>query len=288
MGIVESIEYDPNRSSQIAPVRWIKGGCQISPKGNPIWVTVLVAFLVMSLLIYFGPSLLIWGWHSLCQKIPLLLICKAVHHFLFSGLGWGTGGLSGLALRAILGSWAETPHFFIKMVLPLPSGASASSEWTEDSFEMDVLLEPFSETEAEGPPRNAATQRVGPDEAGPSHAPPIHNHPSEEVRAQEHDHIYRAVEGITEACEEEERAVIDKAHRLLQRKGIVLEDPTDVRRALGTALYDSWQTDIDHRLPHFRRIQQDFGTNRCCIWNLFVDELRDLGNPQVNARHKVD
>lgn len=28
MGIVESIEYDPNRSSQIAPVRWIKGGCQ--------------------------------------------------------------------------------------------------------------------------------------------------------------------------------------------------------------------------------------------------------------------
>ncbi|CAN6932151.1 unnamed protein product [Brassica oleracea] len=28
MGIVESIEYDPNHSSQIAPVRWIKGGCQ--------------------------------------------------------------------------------------------------------------------------------------------------------------------------------------------------------------------------------------------------------------------
>ena len=44
------------------------------------------------------------------------------------------------------------------------SGTSSSSSWTEDSFEMRVLLEPFSE---EGTSVNPT--RVAADEAGPSH-----------------------------------------------------------------------------------------------------------------------
>lgn len=110
----------------------------------------------------------------------------------------------------------------------------------------------------------------------------------QEARAREHARIYGAVEAITEACEKEEAAMIDKAHILLHQKGITLEDPKDVKRALEAALYDDWQHDIDERLPHFRGLKRDFGTARCSIWNKFIDELREFGNPQVNARHKVD
>lgn len=102
----------------------------------------------------------------------------------------------------------------------------------------------------------------------------------QEARAREHARIYEAVEAIIEACEKEEAAMIDKAHILLQKKGITLEDPKDVKRALETVLYDDWQHDIDERLSHFRGLKRDFGTARCSIWNKFIDELRELGNPQ--------
>lgn len=49
-----------------------------------------------------------------------------------------------------------------------PSGAQNSSSWTEDSFEIRVLLEPFPETEMEGTSGNPTRPRVARDEAGPS------------------------------------------------------------------------------------------------------------------------
>lgn len=49
--------------------------------------------------------------------------------------------------------------------LPAPSGPSSSSSWTEDSFELRVLSEPFSETEMEGTAVNSSIPRVGRDEA---------------------------------------------------------------------------------------------------------------------------
>ena len=55
--------------------------------------------------------------------------------------------------------------------LPAPSGPSSSSSWTEDSFEMRVLLEPFSETEMEGTSVNSSIPGVARDDAGPSHQP---------------------------------------------------------------------------------------------------------------------
>jgi hypothetical protein len=47
------------------------------------------------------------------------------------------------------------PFLICGMVLPLPGtpGPSSSPSWTEDSFEIGVLLEPFPETEEAGPSR---------------------------------------------------------------------------------------------------------------------------------------
>lgn len=47
------------------------------------------------------------------------------------------------------------------------SGPSRSTSWTEDSFGMRVLMEPFSETEMEGTSARSSIPRG--DEAGPSH-----------------------------------------------------------------------------------------------------------------------
>lgn len=49
------------------------------------------------------------------------------------------------------------------------SGPSRSTSWTEDSFEIGVLMEPFSETEMEGTSARSSIPRVAGDEAGPSH-----------------------------------------------------------------------------------------------------------------------
>lgn len=55
--------------------------------------------------------------------------------------------------------------------LPAPSGPSSSSSFSEDSFEIRVLLEPFPETEMEGTSVNSSIPGVARDEAGPSHQP---------------------------------------------------------------------------------------------------------------------
>lgn len=49
------------------------------------------------------------------------------------------------------------------------SGPSRSSSWAEDPFEIQVLTEPFSETEMEGTSARSSIPRVAIDEAGPSH-----------------------------------------------------------------------------------------------------------------------
>lgn len=50
-----------------------------------------------------------------------------------------------------------------------PSGASSSSSWKEDSFEIGVLLEPFSFLILRWRERNTPIPRVAGEEAGPSH-----------------------------------------------------------------------------------------------------------------------
>lgn len=61
-------------------------------------------------------------------------------------------------------------HFFFPfLVLTVSdiSGSSRGSGWTE--FDIDVLAEPFSETEMGGTSVNSSIPRVAGDEAGPSH-----------------------------------------------------------------------------------------------------------------------
>jgi F0F1-type ATP synthase membrane subunit c/vacuolar-type H+-ATPase subunit K len=58
-----------------------------------------------------------------------------------------------------------------EQALPAPSDPSSSSSWREDSFGIDVLLEPFSETESESRESNSlrsSIPRASRDEAGPS------------------------------------------------------------------------------------------------------------------------
>nr|AAM15515.1 hypothetical protein [Arabidopsis thaliana] len=109
-----------------------------------------------------------------------------------------------------------------------------------------------------------------------------------EARAQEHDRISAEVETITSACANLEAAMVRKAQILLHQRGVTLGDPEDVKRALQLALHDDWEHAIDDRKRHFTVLRRNFGTARCERWNPFIDELRGLGNHQVNARHYVD
>ncbi|PWA44242.1 hypothetical protein CTI12_AA526070 [Artemisia annua] len=69
-------------------------------------------------------------------------------------------------------------------IIPSNSGSggpSHSNSWTEDSFSIGVLMEPFSETEMEGTSVHSSVAR---DEAGPSHQGRDEAGPSHEGRGQ--------------------------------------------------------------------------------------------------------
>ena len=86
--------------------------------------------------------------------------CYFFRIYLFSRLGLHLGELFSFLILSV-------------GVLPLPAtpGPSSSSSWTEDSFEIGVLMEPFSETEMEGASKNDSI--LARDEAGPSRQPYI-------------------------------------------------------------------------------------------------------------------
>lgn len=169
--------------------------------------------------------------------------------------------------------------------LGLLAGTALSGESYQNLFDQDLNRTPRGSPE----PANALPAPQ------PAAAPAAQqqNHPfgeggEREARAQEHARISAEVETITNACENLEAAMVREAHILLRQRGITLEDPEDVKRALRLALHDDWEHDIDDRQRHFTVLRRDFGTARCDRWNPFIDELRGLGNSQVNARHYVD
>lgn len=133
-------------------------------RGFICWLLILSFFLICS-------CTLLWllDIHSemLEFKVKSLLVGKLLHFF-FSRFGWIAGGL----ILTFLITACDPGS----MMLPGPSGSSNSSSWKEDSFEMQVLMEPFSETETEGTSGNPPIPRVAGEEAGPSHqASIIHN-----------------------------------------------------------------------------------------------------------------
>nr|AXU98911.1 hypothetical protein [Brassica juncea]AXU99007.1 hypothetical protein [Brassica juncea] len=169
----------------------------------------------------------------------------------------------------------------------------ASSQWF--TYTSDML-----EDSASSGRSSSVNQPIQMEQAGPAPQPTAapaaqqQNHLDQqpagerEARAQEHARISAEIERIMAACENEEAAMIRKAHNLLHQLGITLEDPEDVKRALQLALHDDWEHDIDDRKRHFTVLRRNFGTARCERWNSFISELRGLGNHQVNARHFVD
>ncbi|XP_010418934.1 PREDICTED: uncharacterized protein LOC104704573 [Camelina sativa] len=149
--------------------------------------------------------------------------------------------------------------------------ASSYSEWFTYTSDME-------DSASFGPSSSSVNQPIQREQAGGERG----------ARAHEHARISAEVETITNACENLEAAMVRKAHILLHERGVTLEDPEDVKRALQLALHDDWEHDIDDRERHFTMLRRDFGTTRYERWNPFIDELRGLGNHQVNARHYVD
>jgi bifunctional N-acetylglucosamine-1-phosphate-uridyltransferase/glucosamine-1-phosphate-acetyltransferase GlmU-like protein len=103
----------------------------------------------------------------------------------------------------------------------------------------------------------------------------------QEAAAEEDARLYRAVEGINTACDQVQERIVLKTRTLLARKGIALEDPQDVSRAINIAMTEAWEIDIDNRLSHFRNLHRYLGTRNCRLWPEIVKELRDLGNLHV-------
>lgn len=187
--------------------------------------------------------------------------------------------------------------------------ASSSSEWFTYTSDLEDSV-----SSGRSRSTSSVNQPIQREQAGPSNAlpapQPAHVQPQpaaapaaqqqnhldqpfgeggeREARAQEHARISAEVETITNACENLEAAMVRKAHILLHQRGVTLEDPEDVKRALQLALHDDWEHDIDDRRKHFTVLRRDFGTARCERWNPFIDELKGLGNHQVNARYYVD
>lgn len=96
------------------------------------------------------------------------------------------------------------------------------------------------------------------------------------------DGVYQAVAGIGDACSQEQDHIVEKARTLLARKGIILDDPQDVNRAVDIAMTEEWDKDnLDLRLSHFRNLYRYLGTRNCRLWPEILKELRGLGNLDV-------
>nr|AEX57669.1 hypothetical protein RasatMp038 [Raphanus sativus]QGW48579.1 hypothetical protein [Raphanus sativus] len=170
----------------------------------------------------------------------------------------------------------------------------ASSQWL--TYTSDMLEDSASSGRSSSVNQPIQREQAGPSNAFPAPQPTAapaaqqQNPPAgeREARAQEHARISAEIESIMVDCENEEAAMIRKAHILLHQFGITLEDAEDVKRALQLALHDDWEHDIDDRKRHFTVLRRNFGTARCERWNSFIEELRGLGNHQVNARHYMD
>ncbi|MCI03963.1 hypothetical protein A2U01_0025004 [Trifolium medium] len=74
---------------------------------------------------------------------------------------------------------------------------------------------------------------------------------------------------ITNPCEREEAAKIERSHTLLQKMGVTLKDLKDVKHT-----HDGWLHYIDECLPRFQH-RLGFNTACCPIRN---NSLRSRGN----------
>jgi len=239
-------------------------GSESVSRFNLIIFLILLVFsicLFRSLKQYLGKRMTQWCYLALVCQISLFLVLLRSHIL----AGFGT--FSADVFTVFMGTFSVTGS----------SGGivnhqdGASSEWFTYTSDM------VEDSASSGRTSSSVNQPIPEEQAW-----------EREARAQEHDRISAEVETITSACENLEAAMVRKAQILLHQRGITLEDPEDVKRALQLALHDDWEHAIDDRKRHFTVLRRNFGTARCERWNPFIDELRGLGNHQVNARHYVD
>jgi hypothetical protein len=170
-----SVRLDLNRSSDSSRFSEVRG------KFTKLFIPVLL--LISILLFVYILSLSIGGlsffWYFL-SKVGGFLGVKALSFILVQmGCPATLAFVIGCGCRALV--TPEASPSLAHWVLPSgreilhsnsgSGGPSHSNSWTEDSFGIQVLMEPFSETEMEGTSARASIPRV--DEAGPP--PLLHN-----------------------------------------------------------------------------------------------------------------
>nr|QJA28489.1 hypothetical protein [Capsella bursa-pastoris] len=234
---------------------------------------------------YFLKGMTQWCYLALVCQVSLFLILLRSH--ILTGFGTFCADVGTIFFAyAVTGSPGEIVNH----------QAGTSSEWL--TYTSDMVEDSASSGRSSSVNQPIQREQAGPSNAFPAPAPaaqqqnhldqPFGEGGEREARAQEHARVSAEVEKITNACESLEAAMVRKAHILLHERGITLADPEDIKRALQLALHDDWEHDIDSRQRHFTMLKRDFGTTRCERWNPFIDELRGLGNHQVNAKHYVD
>lgn len=259
---------------------------QFAPRMQQFLFSLVIIFILVALLyvicIFWGYMEIFW---ALLSKIGFACGSRAVINMIacYGGLSFAMVWIVRALTIAAFGQMMMTPE---------TSGSSQGSgwegPWIDQWLNQNSVNPPI---QREGPGNGAAL----PPHVHPNAEGQQQNHPDQPfgggdmgARAREHARIDSAVEAITNACEKLEADMVRKAHTLLQKRGVTLADPEDVKRALQLALHADWDHDIDDRRRHFTVLRRNFGTARCERWNPFIDELRGLGNPQVNARHYVD
>ena len=197
MGIVERIEYDPNRSSRIAPVRWIEGvqlrrqrKCntieEFAPPRKilePTTTTIRGLFSFSSLpgkvdqrkVACFSPGPMaayvvvfvcglaifygLWlGWDPLLGKLQSILL-KTVVRRLFFGWGWKGAALFQLSTHCIEGVFSGNLSLYV--------GCDGASSSKRPSFDLNM------------PPEEEETEKATTEEP-----------PEDELREME-EHIFR-------------------------------------------------------------------------------------------------
>ena len=98
--------------------------------------------------------------------------------------------------------------------------------------------------------------------------------------AEENTPEYQEVARISRLCESWEERIMNHVHNTLPQRGIILQDPEDVKRALSMFFFDHYQTKEPHQRLSFLRstfrvLQRNPQSKR---WTEILNEIQNL-NP---------
>lgn len=143
-------------------------------------------------------------------------------------------------------------------------GSSRGSGWT--SFDLDVLSEPFPDTESEA----VSQPNIPGYDAGITDEE--RRRFSELFASRE----YKSVEKNANKCEEQVRLIVDKARQVLANRGIEIRDPQDIRRGVDIYLTEIWDREPTARLKTLKRILSTGDNSNSGIWTKIINEITKL------------